>query len=640
MAKKPTKPTKTIKEWEEALEKLTDAEDFDTLLEQAEICIMEFPKSPIGYSAKAEAATSQNNYIAAIKSLDKVIELKPDSANAYNRRGFAKLNLRLGHNVDRPLFLEADSDFDKALEIDPEFKLALKNKAAFKSKTEDAVTTSLQKVEEQFQKGHWGSLFSNAKILFALRPDLPEGHFYQYVYYSEERPKLSSPYSIEGTLQLDENFQPAYLYRGKQLVKKNRYEDAIPDFSKVLEFDSQHFEARENRALCYLKTKKYDQAIEDCQICIERNLNSPNVLSIIGQAFLKLEKLSEALNAFQLAIEYEEGNYKHYNWCNDVYFKLGDYKSAINMSDKSISLNPDDVNAYYQQALSYQMLKEYELSLSFFEKAIVRAPRNPTMLVARARLFKELDRIDEAMEDLRQAQAYNPLFKNIEAEQLQASIIAETKVSEIETKLTKKFDEQLEHIRPVTDASEIIKQFESDINHSYKRLFEKNGLEDIAEKSASRLRGWLFLLVIFFIIFHNFNFTCLNISCFQLPSTTDNTDTLASFLRSSIYLAIMVLPFLLYMNKKKIEAKEELVRYHSLRRDRNILLFWSAQISDVKNTLSPEMMAHMATNSTADVSLRMMDRPLFSRKSGKEEIPLRADDVLKALKNLTLKKSE
>lgn len=279
------------------------------------------------------------------------------------------------------------------------------------------------------------------------------------------------------------------------------------------------------------------------------------------------------------------------------------------------------------------MLKEYELSLSFFEKAIVRAPRNPTMLVARARLFKELDRIDEAMEDLRQAQAYNPLLKNIEAEQLQASIIAETKVSEIETKLTKKFDEQLEHIRPVTDASEIIKQFESDINDSYQRLFGENGLAEKAENSASRLRLWLVLLVIFFIIFTNINFTCLDVSCFQRPSITGSTDPLASFLRSSIYLAVMAMPFLLYTNKKRLEGKEELVRYHSLRRDRNILLFWSAQVSDVKNTLSPEIVTHMATNSTADISLKMLVKKQYSNSSD-GQIDVKDISLIERLSNI------
>ena len=279
------------------------------------------------------------------------------------------------------------------------------------------------------------------------------------------------------------------------------------------------------------------------------------------------------------------------------------------------------------------MLKEYELSLSFFEKAIVRAPRNPTMLVARARLFKELDRIDEAMEDLRQAQAYNQPFNNIEAEQLQASIIAETKVSKIEKKLTKKFDEQLEHIRPVTDASEIIKQFESDINDSYQRLFGENGLAEKAENSASRLRLWLVLLVIFFIIFTNINFTCLDVSCFQRPSITGSTDPLASFLRSSIYLAVMAMPFLLYTNKKRLEGKEELVRYHSLRRDRNILLFWSAQVSDVKNTLSPEIVTHMATNSTADISLKMLVKKQYSNSSD-GQIDVKDISLIERLSNI------
>lgn len=77
----------------------------------------------------------------------------------------------------------------------------------------------------------------------------------------------------------------------------------------------------------------------------------------------------------------------------------------------------------------------------------------------------------------------------------------------------------------------------------------------------------------------------------------------------------MVMPFLLYVNKKKLEAREDLVRYYSLKRDRNLILFWSAQVSEVKNSLAPEIARHIASNSAADISLQMHVKKQFFNSS-------------------------
>ena len=128
MAKKPTKPTKTIEEWKEELRKLFDARDFEELRNQVEICIQEYPNQMGAYIMRGVADYELGNHEEAIKDFDKAIELEPDDAFAYNNRGTAKG--KLGR------YEEAIKDYDKALKLDPNFTGAIQNKSLTFAKIE------------------------------------------------------------------------------------------------------------------------------------------------------------------------------------------------------------------------------------------------------------------------------------------------------------------------------------------------------------------------------------------------------------------------------------------------------------------------------------------------------------------------
>ena len=51
------------------------------------------------------------------------------------------------------------------------------------------------------------------------------------------------------------NFVSAYFNRGVALRKKKMYEEAILDFSKVIELNPRHSLAYDNRSICKLKGK-------------------------------------------------------------------------------------------------------------------------------------------------------------------------------------------------------------------------------------------------------------------------------------------------------------------------------------------------------------------------------------------------
>ena len=80
-------------------------------------------------------------------------------------------------------------------------------------------------------------------------------------------------------------------------------------------------------------------------------------------------------------------------------------------------------------------------------------------------------------------------------------------------------------------------------------------------------------------------------------------------------------PFLFYSRHLKRQANEYRTIHYSLIRERNRILFWQVQRNDPEETqksrLAPEILEQINTNSTADISHQMMEKPLFSKRDKK-----------------------
>ena len=81
-------------------------------------------------------------------------------------------------------------------------------------------------------------------------------------------------------------------------------------------------------------------------------------------------------------------------------------------------------------------------------------------------------------------------------------------------------------------------------------------------------------------------------------------------------LAFVTLPFHIYARFLSKRAEEDKVHYFSLQRDYYRFLFWNAQPTELKESnrsqLAPEYLSQMNTNSVAEISLRMLERPFFN----------------------------
>ena len=361
-----------------------------------------------------------------------------------------------------------------------------------------------------------------------------------------------------------------------------------------------------------LKTKDFDTLLIQAEICIQEYPNLVGPYLMHGIANGELGRPEEAIKDYDKAIELEPDDASAYNNRGNAKGDLGHYEGAIKDYDQAIKLDPNDMTAIQNKSLTFAKI-EAEKSKEEFQKVFL------------------------------------------------------ARLNEIERK-------QKEQLAEITDPEIIINKYQSEIDETRYRLYGKNilyhtksykqlcdetkckiskmeGLVQDAQAASKRSRYVLIAIAIIVIVLLIFTHakhdtdSLKNANILELLRGRNFSPlTPLNLLQFTTITFLIYSPFLFHARYLARQAKEETVRLHSLIRERNRILFWQAQSNDTEQTnkarLATDVLKYMDGNSTADISLRMMDRPLFSRKSGKEEISLSANDVLHALKNLTLKKSE
>jgi tetratricopeptide (TPR) repeat protein len=82
--------------------------------------LSKFPSVPVAYNNRGAARAEQGGFAAAMLDYDKAIQLKPDYAKAYNNRGSAKISM--GQYED------AIAELDEAIRLEPDYASAYYNR--------------------------------------------------------------------------------------------------------------------------------------------------------------------------------------------------------------------------------------------------------------------------------------------------------------------------------------------------------------------------------------------------------------------------------------------------------------------------------------------------------------------------------
>lgn len=247
------------------------------------------------------------------------------------------------------------------------------------------------------------------------------------------------------------------LQRGQQHAAAGQVKLAIADFSEALQDNPDEGEAHFGRGACYLKLAEYDKAIADLQqaqrLEPDKHASPPELAEAFflrgsqrfeqgdfsaaatdfseairlgpvrpaayyqrGRCALKANDYDKAIADFEKAAELDPGQYSSDPAFAAAYLARGtrwleqqqDAKAIADLGE-AIRLNPHEGKALSRRgAARYRKGEDMQGAVEDFSAAL-QIQANDTDLVMRARAYRKLKKVDDALADLREAARLNPL---------------------------------------------------------------------------------------------------------------------------------------------------------------------------------------------------------------------------------------
>ena len=271
-----------------------------------------------------------------------MIELKPDHAAAYHRRGLVYTYI---------------SDFDNAIDdFDMEIKL----------NPDDAYA-------------YWG-----------------RGRAYAD---KDELDKAIADYST--ALELKPDFAEVYSDRGYAKAIKDNFDEAIEDFTKATELKPDDADIYYHRGIAYLTKKDFDKAIEDLSRVVELDPEHAGTYYYRGLAYFFTGNFDDlAIENLNKAIEQNSDHADAYYYRGAAYNFKGEVELAIEDYTNAITLKPDYAEAYYNRGTVYNGKDELDRAIEDYTNAIALKPDYAEAYYNRAEAWLHLQEWEKAKADL------------------------------------------------------------------------------------------------------------------------------------------------------------------------------------------------------------------------------------------------
>ena len=161
----------------------------------------------------------------------------------------------------------------------------------------------------------------------------------------------------------------AYLERGTIFNRLDCFEDAVADFTRVLELDTHQETVFAHRGEAYMGLGQNELAIHDLDVAIARDPSDSRSYFNRALGRQRLGQLELADQDYTAAIDCDPDYHRAYNNRGFVREGLGDERSAIADFEKACQLDPEDADYFVSVAAFYTQRGKLIEAVPYVERA-------------------------------------------------------------------------------------------------------------------------------------------------------------------------------------------------------------------------------------------------------------------------------
>jgi tetratricopeptide (TPR) repeat protein len=258
---------------------------------------------------------------------------------------------------------------------------------------------------------HGGKIKNSNRVDLAIGIDLIQRMLREMTIEPQSNPSTQGFFAKPGPVtQTSDLTEFDYLIRGNIAYLKNKYDQAIADYTKALEINPKYVYAYNNRGVTYDDKGNYDQAIADYTKALKINPKYVYAYYNRGIAYSNKGNYDQAIADYTKALKINPKYVEAYYNRGIAYSNKGNYDQAIADYNKALKANPKYVYAYNNRGVAYSNKGNYDQAIADYTKALEINPKYADVYNNRGVAYRNKGNYDQAIADYTKALEINPKY--------------------------------------------------------------------------------------------------------------------------------------------------------------------------------------------------------------------------------------
>ncbi|MBI9055370.1 MAG: tetratricopeptide repeat protein [Bacteroidales bacterium] len=195
---------------------------------------------------------------------------------------------------------------------------------------------------------------------------------------------------------------PKLYNTGKEFVASGNYDDAIAQFTKLIDENPEYTEAYVARAEAYEKIGKKEEAASDYKRATTFDAKDEAIYYNAGRLYYELEQYNEAVPMLEKVTSLDKKHINAYKYKMESYIATKKYDKALKESNSLIELQESAGN-YSSRGFINDELENYGQSELDYRKSLEKAPKELVTYVALGNVLYKAKKYDQSLNICNQA---------------------------------------------------------------------------------------------------------------------------------------------------------------------------------------------------------------------------------------------